>query len=399
VLERILDDSYPAVVRRVVVPLTLARLTTNAVYRFAPPFLATIARGLDVDLADLGVAVALSEAAGLASPLIGRLVDRVPRRQAMVGGLVGIAAGAIVAGASAGIVMFAAGLLLLALAKIVFDVGLISWTADHVPYERRGRVVGIIETSWALGLLIGVTSLGLVAAATSWRWSYVVGAVAVVAAAGMLLARLDTEPVASPRHGRDAVVATRLRPSGWAAVAALFGLMAAAQSVFVTFGPWLEDVFGVGTAGLAAVTFGIGALELMASSTSAARTDRWGKERSVVRGTMVMIPCGLLLAVFDDRLAVGLLALGLFIAAFEFSIVSVIPIGAELVPGAAGRGIGTMIACGTIGRAVTAIPATRLYERFGMAPAALLGVACAALAGAAMVARQRLLSVELATAR
>jgi hypothetical protein len=58
-----------------------------------------------------------------------------------------------------------------------------------------------------------------------------------------------------------------------------------------------------------------------------------------------------------------------------------------------------MIACGTIGRAVTAIPATRLYERFGMAPAALLGVACAALAGAAMLIRQRLLSVELATAR
>ena len=38
----------------------------------------------------------------------------------------------------------------------------------------------------------------------------------------------------------------------------MFGLMAAAQSLFVTFGPWLEDEFGVGTAGLAAVTFGIG---------------------------------------------------------------------------------------------------------------------------------------------
>ena len=81
----------------------------------------------------------------------------------------------------------------------MFDVGLISWTSDHVAYERRGRVVGIIETSWALGLLVGVTTLGLVAAATSWRWSYVVGAVAVVAAAGLLLARLDAtrSPVAA----------------------------------------------------------------------------------------------------------------------------------------------------------------------------------------------------------
>ena len=60
----------------------------------------------------------------------------------MVGGLVGIAAGAAIAGLSPGVVLFAAGLLVLGVTKVVFDVGLISWTADHVPYERRGRVTG-----------------------------------------------------------------------------------------------------------------------------------------------------------------------------------------------------------------------------------------------------------------
>ena len=229
-------------------PLTVARLATNAVYRFAPPFLATIARGLDVDLADLGVALAITELAGLASPLIGRLIDRVPRRRSMVGGLAGIAVGAAIAGLSTGIVMFTAGLLLLAVAKIVFDVGLISWTPTTSPYERRGRVVGIIETSWALGLLVGVTPLGLVAAATSWRWSYVVGAVAVVAAAGACCRR-PPGPDESGRRRRRApaggAVTGRLRPSGWAAVVGMFGLMAAAQALFVTFGAWLEDDFGV----------------------------------------------------------------------------------------------------------------------------------------------------------
>ena len=53
--------------------------------------------------------------------------------------------------------------------------------------------------------------------------------------------------------------------------------MAAAQSLFVTFGPWLEDVFGIGTIGLAAVTFGIGALELVASTTSARAPTAGGK--------------------------------------------------------------------------------------------------------------------------
>jgi predicted MFS family arabinose efflux permease len=156
----------------------------------------------------------------------------------------------------------------------------------------------------------------------------------------------------------------------------------------------LEDEFGFTGAGIAAVTFGLGAVELVASSTSAARTDRWGKERSVVGGALVMVPAALLFAATNANLLAGLLLLITFIAAFEFAIVSALPIGAELVPGAPGRGIGTMIACGTVGRAAMAIPSTRLYDRHGVVPAALLGAAAAANAGAAMAVRRR----ELAAA-
>ena len=321
----------------------------------------------------------------------------------MVGGLVGIAVGATVAGLSAGIVMFAVGLLLLALGKIVFDVGLISWTADHVPYERRGRVSGLHRD------LVGpraprrrhiararhrgdVVALGVRRRRRRRR----------SAPAGLVLARLDARgrgarPADVPRDGPVAGATApervgrrrrAVRPDGRRPV------------VFVTFGAWLEDVFGFGTAGLAAVTFGIGALELLASTTSAARTDRWGKERSVVAGHRWSWSraASLLAALRRAARRRPRWRSASFIAAFEFSIVSTIPIGAELVPGAPGRGIGTMIACGTLGRAVTAIPATRLYDRFGLAPAALLGVGCAAIAGAAMLARLRLLRLESAPA-
>ena len=193
-LERVLDDTHSDEVRRVVPMLTFARFAANSVYRYAPPFIATIARGLDVDIADIGVALAIAEASGLASPLVGRLVDRVPRRVAMTGGMLGMAAGAAIAAGSTGVVWFAVGLLVLALTKIVFDIGLIAWTADHVPYERRGRVVGIIETSWAFGLLIGVSSLGVVTALTSWRGAYVAGAVGVLVAGVLLFVRVGSDP-------------------------------------------------------------------------------------------------------------------------------------------------------------------------------------------------------------
>jgi MFS transporter, DHA1 family, inner membrane transport protein len=392
VLGLAIDDTYPPEVRRALVPLTAAKLSTNALYRFAPPFLATIARGLDVDLADLGVAIAITEAAGFTSPLIGRLIDHVPRRVAMMGGLTGMAVGATIAGLSPGIVLFAVGLFVVAAMKVVFDVAAFSWTADHVPYGRRGRVIGLLETSWALGLLLGVTILGLITAATSWRVAYAVGAVGVLAMAVLLAAHLDRDERARHRPAAPAAPAPKLRlaSGGWTALVAMVGLMAAAQSLFVTFGPWLEDVFGFGGVALSAVTFGIGGLELAASTTSAARTDRWGKERSVVRGTLVMIPCGLVAAAFDQTLAVGFGALAVFIAAFEFALVSTLPIGAELIPGAPGRGIGTLLAAGTVGRTAMAIPATRLYDEHGFGAPALLAVGCAAIAGAAMLLRQRL---------
>jgi predicted MFS family arabinose efflux permease len=225
---------------------------------------------------------------------------------------------------------------------------------------------------------------------TSWRWSYVVGAIGVVVMAGVLLTRLDREP--APHHARNRPIAPAipLTPDGWAAIVGMLGLTAAAQALFVTFGAWLEDGFGFGTAALSAVAFGIGGLELLASTTSAARTDRWGKERSVIGGACVMIPCGLLLVGLQSHVAPGLVTLAVFIAAFEFSIVSTIPIGAELSPGAPGRGIGALLAAGTVGRMLMAIPATVLYEAHGFGAPALLAVGGAALAGAARLARLRL---------
>ncbi|MDQ3469551.1 MAG: MFS transporter [Actinomycetota bacterium] len=398
-LSRTLDDSYPDVIRRDLVTVIVARLAANAAYRYAPPFLATIARGLDVGLDELGVALAITELVGFTSPMIGRMIDRLPRRTVIVAGLVGIAGGAAIAAVSTGLAVFTIGLAVLALAKLTFDIGLGSWIADHVPYERRGRVVGVTETSWALGLLVGVTAMGVVTTVSSWRWAYVAALLAVVVMAVVVAHRLDAvEP--APGALADTVapgstVAGPIRPvarlprQAWLAALAVFALMAAAQAVFVTFGPWLEERFGFGAGGLAAVAFGLGAVELVASTTSASRTDRWGKERSVIGGTAVMAAAGLALAVADDQLAVGLVLLGAFVLAFEFSIVSAIPIGGDLIPGSPSRGLGMMLACGTLGRAAMSIPATSLYERSGIPAAALLAAGAATIAGLAMMARLR----------
>lgn len=389
-LGRFLDDSFAPEVRTDVTAMTVARLAANTCYRYSAPFLATIARGLDISLEQIGVALAIAELSCLLSPFVARLVDRMGHRTSMVGGLLGIGLATVLAAGSQGLVMFAVALVALSQSKVVFDIGLGTWIATHVPYERRSVVVGLTETSWALALLVGVSLLGLITAASSWRVAYLMATAGVVAMAIVVAARIPRGDAAvadvAPRPRTARLVLGR---TGWLAVGGSLTLMASSQCLFVTFGGWLEDSFDFTPAALSAVTFALGLGELASSITSARRTDRWGKERSTALGAGLMIPSALALAVWHEHLAVGLVVLVIAVAGFEFAIVSSLAIASQLVPTSPARGLGMMIGAGTLGRAIASIPATRLYERSGIGWPAAMSAIFATCTMAAMLLRAR----------
>lgn len=409
-LGRSLDDSYPEPIRRNVTAVMVARLGANAVSRYLAPFLAVVASGLGVSIGAVGVAITVSELCGLLSPVIGRIVDGTSRRRAMTVGLVGVAFGAIVIASSASVLQLAVGLAVVSIFKMSFDMAHGAWITDYVAFHRRSRVVGLTEMSWALGLLLGVSTMGLVTAAWSWRAGYATAAVAVVVLAAVIFGRIepgtgagvrspaapsmtiaDQDPDgALPAAAAPSVAAlARLPAAGWFAVLAVLAMSASSQALFVTFGPWLEDSAGIGAAGLAAVAFGLGGVELMASTLSTLRTDRWGKERSVIGGSALMVATGLALLIADHWVVAGMVVIAVFIGAFEFCIVSAIPIGGDLVPGRPAAGLGFIVAATTLGRSITTIPATRLYEAHGIAGTAALAVVMACGVTAAMAARLR----------
>lgn len=387
-LGRFLDDSFAPEVRTDVTALTVSRLAANSCYRYSAPFLATIARGLDVSLDQVGVALAIAELGGLCSPLTARLVDRWGQRSSMVGGLLAMVVGTTLAASSQGVAMFAVALVVLSQSKIVFDIGLGSWIATHVPYERRSVVVGITETSWALGLLVGVSAMGLVTSATNWRGAYVLAAAGVLTMATVVAARIPRH-VAPSHHEAARSTQRRIGRAGWFAVAGSLTLMASSQCVFVTFGGWLEDSFDFTPAALSAVTFALGLGELVSSVTSARRTDRWGKERSIAIGAGLMVPSAIGLTVWHDHLALGLVLLIVVVAGFEFAIVSSLALASTLVPGSPARGLGLMIGAGTLGRAIASVPATRLYEHSGLGWPAAMSAMLASCTVVAMLGRSR----------
>jgi predicted MFS family arabinose efflux permease len=234
--------------------------------------------------------------------------------------------------------------------------------------------------------LIGVSLMGLVTAATNWRGAYVLAAGGVVAMAALVAHRIPRSSTAlppGPSSDSTTLVRSGIGRAGWMAVAGSFTLMASSQSLFVTFGGWLEDSFDFTPAKLSAVTFALGLGELASSITSARRTDQWGKERSVAMGAALMIPSAIGLTLWHEHLAIGMALLVIAVAGFEFAIVSTLAMASSVVAGSPARGLGLMIGASTLGRAAASIPATRLYERSGIGwPAAM----CAGLATCTVIA-------------
>jgi MFS transporter, DHA1 family, inner membrane transport protein len=385
---RLLDDSFEPEIRHNISIVILGRLVANACYRFAPPFLAIIAKDFNVSLSDIGVALFVSELSGFASPFAGRIVDRLTHRNAMVIGLVGTLLGCAIAAAAPSVYLFAVGVTVLALTKQRFDLGLGAWIADHVPYQQRGRIVGLTETSWALGLLVGVSLMGLITAATNWRIGYMFGISCLVVVTTSIAKRVNSKPRVVTPHVQGAK--TRVHGRGWLVVVTMFCIMSCAQSLFVTFGAWLQDQFGFGAARLAAVGFALGAVELFASLNSAQRTDGWGKERSIAAGALLIVPAGILLAIASSNIVLGLIAVGVYYLGFEFAVVSLLPIASQLVPNSPGAGLGWVLGAGTLGRAIIAIVGTRAYEKYGVDVPALIGSGFGVLAAISILTYKKL---------
>jgi predicted MFS family arabinose efflux permease len=364
---------------RPVTRLTGARLLTNGALRFTPPFLSSIARSLGVPVEQVGLAMSASELAGLAAPAAGAVIDRHSRRASMAAGLGMVGVGCLIGSLSPGVAVYGLVLLVIGFAKIVFDAAMGAWVADRVPYARRGRVTGFVETAWAGAYLLLIPILAVIAQLSSWRVSMAVLGVTALAAVPLVMRSVESDrprrATSAPGSQPGMLVGIR---RGFPVYLAVLLVMLAAQAVVVVFGAWLQDDLGFSTAAVGGITFLLGAGELLASTGSMRFTDRIGKRRSMLLGSGFMVPVGLALAATAGAGAWSIVLLLAFIIGFEFSLVSILPLMAELLPEARARAITIGFGAGTIGRGVGAAGGSWLYARSGMSASVLLGTAAAA---------------------
>lgn len=353
----------------------IARTAANAGLRVVYPFLPEIARGLSVTPAALSSLIALRYLSGLAAPAAARVAERTGHRRVMLWTVAAVAAGCALTASTSVFLIAGAGIVLVGLAKPAFDVAMQAWFGARVAYAQRGRVFGITELTWSVALLLTVPLSGFLIVATSWRAPFVL--VTVFAVAGTLAIYKGME---SDRPHEIERVALRLTSERVRVLAVTWLFSIAAEIPFIVYGQWLETSFGLSVAGIGTFTLVVVVAELAGEGLVVAVADRLGLKRMTLAGLVVSGLAYLAFSMIGSSLAVAVIVVAVWIAAFEVTIVAVIPLVSELAAESRARLLSLLSVVVVGGRAVGAVAAQPLYSRGGFG---LVGYASAACVGMA----------------
>ena len=358
------------------------RLVVDTAVRMFYPFLPEISRGLGITLSQGGLLLALRSAMVFPSPLFGAWSDRHGPRALLTAALLAQALGLAWLSTAQGLAQAIAPVILLGLASSAFIPTLQAAVAEHVPFHRRGRVVGIIEFSWAITGLAILPIVGVMMVQNGWQapLRIVAGLSLVVAPLPFLLPRRRQALTSVQRGFRQMAGAVWRSPSARGAILVNGLIFVAAESFFVTYGAWLEQSFGLAPNQIGRVAALLGLAELTASGTSSLFIDRLGKRRGVGIGLAAMTATLLLLPALERNLALAVAGMAAFTLAFEFSIVSNISLLSEQAPLARGTVMSLAVVASGITRTVSDYVAVALYEQGGLLLTALFGVAGSAVA-------------------
>nr|MBL0716021.1 MFS transporter [Desulfobacterales bacterium] len=265
------------------------RLVLNTARRFAYPFAPEISRGLGVPITHVTAMIAVNQISGVLGLFSGPLTDRFGFRITMLVGLALLSLGMLSAGLYATFATVLAALFLAGLGKNVFDPAIQAYVGEHVPYQRRGLVIGLIEMSWAGSTLIGIPLVGFLIAGYGWQRPFLV--MGILGLIGIAAIRLVV-PADRQHHG--AAVGPRMLIHAWRQLAQNrparvllcldFLISMANDGLFVIIGVWLEQQFSLSVTEIGLGTIVIGLAELSGEFLTVALADRMGKKRAIGLG-------------------------------------------------------------------------------------------------------------------
>ncbi|HEY5730481.1 MAG TPA: MFS transporter [Anaerolineales bacterium] len=359
------------------------RTILNTMHRMVYPFLAVFARGLGVEFTTISYVVTVRSFFGMFSPILGSIADRRGRKFGMLAGVLLFTLGMGFVALFPNFVTFSVGILLAIVGKYLFDPAMQAYFGDRIPYERRGTALAVTEAAWSLSFIAGVPLMGFLIAGYGWSAPFPLlaglGLIMFVAIWKMIPQEADSQST-HLHQTQDKLGSLKKISEVLTNIPALAGISIATwasagnEMVTLIFGVWLEDSFGLKIAALAGASAVIGISELGGEGLVALTTDRIGKPRALMLGLIGNAVASILLPIVGTTEIGALIGLFLFYITFEYVLVSHIPLMTEIMPGNRATLLSFNVAGHSLGRAIGALLATFVYQRFGFLPVALTAI-------------------------
>src|SRR5437899_8195292 len=233
----------------------------------------------------------------------GVLGQRFGDRRMVVVSLALMVAGGLVTAAAHGFIVAAAGRLLSGVGAVLMNILLAKMVADWFAERELSTAMGIMLTSWPVGLGIAAATLGALATHASWRTA--IGATALVAALGLVLIAFLFRNPPRPANGTASAAERRVRlPAREIALATsggfAWGCFNASLVAIIAFGTGLLTARGtsLGDAGFI-VSLAIW-LTMLAVPLGGLLSDRIGRPtRLITLGSLIAAGATLLVPVWS----------------------------------------------------------------------------------------------------
>ena len=363
--------------------IALARLCLNSGLRMVYPFAPAFSRQLGVPVTAVYRLVTIRNLAGFLSPLFGPLSERFGRRVILFGAMLFFSAGCLLVWLWPTYWLFGAALIIISVAKVIYDPAMQAYVGEMVPYKQRGKALAVTELSWAGALLIGGPLIGVAIERQGWSAAFFWLGLFGVMTAVLLLKFLPK--VKNKASGRGANLAdywrvVRQHPVIWAAMLYNICIMAGNETIFLVFGDWMELSFGLSLLALGASAGVIGGAEITGELFAGWSVDRFGKRPVVITTGLLNALICLLIPLTGGNLTAALAAYFALFLTFEITIVGGMPLMTEIVPSARSVVMSSIIAAGALGRALGSWLGPFLFDQFGFSSNGLISAIITAVA-------------------
>lgn len=384
---------------RAVVAIVFARILVNATRRFPYLFVPTIAKNFLVPPGSIQNIIALSNGTGLAAPLLGTIADRYGHKPAIIGTVLAMAGMSLLAALFADYGIFVLAMFTFGIAKVIYDPTVQAYLSDLVRYEQRAQVLGIAELSWALSLVIAAPVIGFILDASSLQTVFLFLAITLTISAAALWRFVQPAPALPRAYSRPSISPLRvIRTVGSnpTALAALFFTTCMALShemLFINYGLWMEESFGLVLTALGAVTLVIAAAEIIGELIVIALADRLGIKLTTMAGMLVAAGSFAAIPLLSGSLPLAMLGIFILFVSIETAVVASISLFSEILPQSRVLMMGTNIGANSLGRFVGAALGAFIYSTSNSS-FMLIGFFSGILAVIAVIVMWRLIHID-----